>query len=183
MNPLFSGIPSKSVFYKVLLMITKPQNLLRSLLLIPYFAWAIGLLFVYLVSVSTGNSYTQNAFFDALTGVAAIYTIGIVIWGIPYTLLTLGLWLWSNNKPAPTIFKVFVFSPFLLSILSVVEVGLITFWPPEVSSLEVLTDFPSYLLITVIPTLVFGYAFVGMSSILYKSMRQLNLIIIEEEAI
>ena len=156
-------------------MTTKPQNLLRLLLLIPYLAWGIALLFVSLISASAGNSEAPNAILEAITGVASIYTIGIVLWGIPYTILTVGLLLWSINKPAPTIYKVFVFSPFLLSMLTVVEIALISFWPPQAPSLEGSMDFLSYLLITVIPTLIFGYAFVGVGSIIYKALQRLNL--------
>ena len=163
-------------------MTTKPQNLLRSLLLIPYFAWGIALLFVYLVSVSAENSHTPNAFLDALTGVASFYSVGIVLWGIPFTILAVGLLLWSINKPAPTIYKVFVFSPFLLSILTVVEIALISFWPPQAPSLEGLMGFLSYILVAVIPTLIFGYGFVGVGGIIYKAMRYLNLIRTEGEA-
>lgn len=163
-------------------MTTKPQNLLRSLLLIPYFAWGITLLFVSLVSASAGNSQTPNAFFDVIMGVASIYTIGIVIWGIPYTILALGLLLWSINKPATTIYKVFVFSPFLLSILMIVEIALISFWPPQAPSLEELMDFLSYILIATIPTIIFGYGFIGAGNIIYKAMKHLNLIRTEGEA-
>jgi hypothetical protein len=173
---------SESVFYKVLLMTTKPQNLLRSLLLIPYFAWGIALLFAYLVSASAENLYTPNAFLEALGGVASFYTVGIVLWGIPYTILAIGLLLWSINKPAPTIYKVFIFAPFLLSILMAVEIALVSFWPPQAPSLEGLMDFLSYILVAVIPTLIIGYGFVGVGGILYKAIRHLNLIRTEGEA-
>jgi len=163
-------------------MTTKPQNLLRSLLLIPYFAWGIALLFAYLVSVSAGNSYTPNAFFDALVGVASFYMLGIILWGIPYTILALGLLLWSINKPAPVIHKVFVFSPFLLSILTIIEIALISFWPLQAPSLEDSMGFLSSIIVAVIPTLVFGYGFVGAGSVLYKAARHLNFISIEGEA-
>ena len=161
---------------KVFLMTNKPQNLLRSLLLIPYFAWGIALLFISLISVSAKNLYAPYAFLDVLTGVASFYTIGIVLWGIPYTILVVGLLLWSINKPAPIIYKLFVFSPFMLSILTVIEIALISFLPLQMLSLEDLMDFLSYILVAVIPTLIIGYGFVGMGSIIYKAMRYLNLI-------
>jgi len=164
------------------MMTTKPQNLLRLLLLIPYLAWAIGLLFVSLISVSAGNSDTPNAFLEALTGVASIYTIGILLWGIPYTILTVGLLLWSIKKPAATIYKVLAFSPFLLSVLMVIEIALISFWPPQAPSLKDFMDFLSYILVAVIPTLIFGYGFVGVGGMIYKAMRHLNLIRTEAEA-
>jgi hypothetical protein len=170
-----------NLFLKVFLMTTKSQNLLRSLLLIPYFAWGIALLFVYLVSASAGNSQTPNAFFGVLTGVASFYTLGIVLWGIPYTILALGLLLWSINKPAPGIHKVFVFSPFLLSVLTIIEIALISFWPLQAPSLEDSMNFLSSILVAVIPTLIFGYGFVGIGSLLYKAARHLNFISIEGE--
>jgi hypothetical protein len=135
-----------------------------------------------LVSVSAENSDTPNAFLDTLAGVASFYTIGIVLWGIPYTILIVGLLLWSINKPAPIIYKKFVFSPFLLSILTVVEIALISFWPSQALPLEDLTDFLAYILVAVIPTLIFGYGFVAVGGILYKAARYLNLIKTEGEA-
>jgi hypothetical protein len=152
----------------------KPQNLLRLLLLIPYLAWGITLLLVSLISAAAGNSYTSNAVFEALVGVASFYTIGIVVWGIPYTILAVGLLLWSINKPAHNIFKVFVFSPFLLSILMGLEIALISFWPPQAPSLEGLMNFLSYILVAVIPTLIFGYVFVGVGGFIYKTAKHLN---------
>ena len=175
MNPLLT-------VSKVFPITNKPQNLLRSLLLIPYFAWGITLLFVYLFSVIAQNSYTPNAFLDAFVGGASFYTIGIVLWGIPYTILALGLLLWSINKPTPNIYKVFIFSPFLLSILMAVEIALISFWPPQAPSLGGLMDFLSSILVAVIPTLIFGYGFVGVGSFLYKTIRHFNLIRNEGEA-
>ena len=163
-------------------MTTKSQNLLRLLLLIPYLAWGIALLVVSLISASAGKSEAPNAILEALTGVASIYTIGIVLWGIPYTILTVGLLLWSIEKPAPTIYKVFVFSPFLLSVLMIVEIALISFWPPQAPSLEGLMGFLSYILVAVIPTLIFGYGFVAIGGILYKAVRRLNLVKTEGEA-
>jgi hypothetical protein len=163
-------------------MITKPQNLLRLLLLIPYIAWGIALLFASSVNVSADNMPTSNAFVDAFVGVASFYTIGIVLWGIPYTILAVGLLLWSINKSALTIYKVLVFSPFLLSILTIIEFVLILFWPPQAPPLEDVMDFPSYIPVAVIPTLLYGYGFVGMGSLLYKAARHLNFISIEGEA-
>lgn len=163
-------------------MITKPQNLLRSLLLAPYLAWGVSLLFAYLVSGPAGNLYTSNAFFDALTGVTSFYVIGIVLWGVPYTILALGLLLWSIKKPVSIIFKVFIFSPFLLSILMVIEIVLISYWPLQTQSLGDSMDFLSSLLVVVIPTFIYGYGLVGVGIVIYKAARRLIFIRIEGEA-
>ena len=157
-------------------MTIKPQNLLRSLLLIPYIAWGIALLFATLAPVSAENSHTTNVFFDALVGVVSFYTLGIFLWGIPYTILATGLLLWSINKSVATIYKLFFFSPILLSILMVFEIALITFWPPQAPSLEGKVEFLSSILVVVIPSLIFGYGLVGVSAIIYKAITHLNLI-------
>ena len=163
-------------------MTTKSKNLLRSLLLLPYFAWGIALLFVFLVNRLVGSLEVPSAFFNALMGIASFYTIGISIWGIPYTILIVGLVLWSINKPESNIYKVFFFSPLLLSILMVVEIALILFWPPPSPPSEDSMNFLSPILLAVIPSLVFGYGFIGVGFIIYKAMRRLNLITTEEEA-
>ena len=162
-------------------MITKSQNLLRLLLLIPYVAWGIALLFVSF-NISADNLPTPNGFIDTLTGVASFYTIGIVLWGIPYTILAAGLLLWSINKPALAIYKVLVISPFLLSILTIVEIVLILFWPPQAPPYEDSMNFLSPILVAVIPTLTFGYGFVGAGSVIYKAARHLNFMSIKGEA-
>ena len=163
-------------------MTTKPQNLLRSLLLAPYLAWGVSLVFTYLVSGSGRNLYTSNTFFEVLTGVVSFYVIGIVLWGIPYTILALGLLLWSIKKPVPAIFKVFIFSPFLLSILMVIEIVLITYWPLQAQSFGDSANFLSSLLVVVIPTFIYGYGLVGVGFVIYKAARRLNFISIEGEA-
>jgi hypothetical protein len=162
-------------------MTTKSKHFLRSLLLIPYFAWGIALLFVLLVNRLSNSPDTLNTFFNALVGVVSFYAIGIVIWGVPYTLLAIGLILWSINKPEPNIYKMFYFSPLLLSILMVIEIALISFWPPQARSFEDLTNFISPTLLAVIPSLVFGYSFVGVGIIIYKAVRHLNFLKTEEE--
>ena len=163
-------------------MTTKPQNLLRSLLLVPYLAWGISLSFAYLVSGPAENLYTSNVFFDVLTGVTSFYAIGIVLWGIPYTILALGLLLWSIRKPVSIIFKVFVLSPLLLSILMVIEIVLISFWPIQTPTSENAMELLSSILVVTTPTLVYGYGFVGAGSVLYKIASRLNFISIEGEA-
>jgi len=150
--------------------------------LAPYLAWGFSLVLAYLASRPAGNMYTSNTFIEALTGVVSFYVIGIVLWGIPYTILALGLLLWSIKKPVPTIFKVFIFSPFLLSILMVLEIVLISYWPLQAQSLGDSTDFLSSLLVVVIPTFIYGYCFVGVGIVLYNAARHLNFISIEGEA-
>jgi len=158
----------------------KPQNFLRSLLLIPYIAWGIALLFSSLAYRPDGN--TPNAFLDTFAGFASFFTIAIIGWGIPYTILAVGLFIWSIKKPTPVIYKAFLISPILLSILTIVEVVYITFSPLQTApSLADFQDFLSYTLLAVILTLILGYIFVGLGVIIYKAMGRLNLLRTEAE--
>lgn len=158
----------------------KPQNLLRSLLLIPYIAWGIALLYSSLAYGPDGNA--PNAFLNGLAGFASFFTIAIIGWGIPYTILAVGLFLWSIKKPAPVIYKAFLISPVLLSILTIVEVVYITFSPLQKAPvLADFKDFLSYTLLAVIPSLILGYVFVGLGIIIYKAMGRLDLLKTEAE--
>ena len=96
-------------------------------------------------------------------------------------LLAVGLFLWSINKPAPTIYKAILYSPLLLSILMAVEIALISFSSQEILSSPDLPSFLSYLLLAIIPTLILCYIFVGVGVIIYKAMMRLNLIRTEIE--
>jgi hypothetical protein len=158
----------------------KPQNLLRSLLLIPYIAWGMALLFSKLAYGPDGNA--PNAFLDVLAGIATFFTVAIIGWGIPYTILAVGLFLWSIKKPTHVIYKVFLISPILLSILTAVEVAYITFSPLQKAPSHIdFLDFLSYALLTVVSPLIFGYIFVGLCAVIYKVIGRLNLLKNEAE--
>jgi hypothetical protein len=109
----------------------KSQNLLRLLLLTPYVAWGMAVLFSRLVYGPAKNPNTPNAILNALAGASTVYAVGIILWGIPYTLLALGLLIWSRKKSASVIYKVFLFSPVLLSLLMAVEAALVSFSPQQ----------------------------------------------------
>jgi len=166
---------------RVFQMKIKPQNLLRSLLLLPYFAWGLALLFALVVNRLVAGPLAQNAFFEALAGLATVFSIAILGWGIPYSLLVVGLFLWSLNKPAPRIYRAILYSPLLLSILMAAEIVLIFISSSQTLSSPDLPGYFSGLLIAILPTLVLGYAFVGLAVLIYKSMSRRNLLGTEAE--
>ena len=96
-------------------MAIKPQHLLRSLLLIPYIAWGIALLFALLVSGSAEDPNTPNAFLEALAGLASVYTIAIIGWGIPATsrgaILVEHQQACAHNLQGDPLFPAFVINP------------------------------------------------------------------------
>jgi len=161
-------------------MTIKAKNLLRALLLFPYFVWGIAALFSGLVYGAADDTQSLNIVLDALEGAAAVFSFGIIIWGIPYTTLVVGLFFWSRKKPAPAFYKAITFSPILLSILITVEiVVLISLGSPSFAKVE--CGF-AYALIASIPTLVIGYLFVGVATFIFKTMHRMNLIRTETES-
>jgi hypothetical protein len=158
----------------------KSQNLLRLLLLTPYVAWGMAVLFSRLVYGPAENPNTPNAILNALAGAATVYAVGIILWGIPYTLLALGLLIWSRKKSASVIYKVFVFSPILLSLLTAVEAALVSFSSQQ-SILINLQNFLSYAAVLVVPSLAFGYFFIIVAFLLYKALSRLNILKAETE--
>jgi hypothetical protein len=158
----------------------KSQNLLRLLLLTPYVAWGMAVLFSRLVYGPAENPNTPNAILNALAGASTVYAVGIILWGIPYTLLALGLLIWSRKKSASVIYKVFLFSPVLLSLLMAVEAALVSFSPQQ-STLINLQNFLSYAAVLVVPSLAFGYVFIIVAFLLYKALSRLNMFKAETE--
>ena len=158
----------------------KSQNLLRLLLLTPYVAWGMAVLFSRLVYGPAENPNTPNAILNALAGASTVYAVGIILWGIPYTLLALGLLIWSRKKSASVIYKVFLFSPVLLSLLMAVEAALVSFSPQQ-SPLINLQNFLSYAAVLVVPSLAFGYVFIIVAFLFYKALNRLNMLKAETE--
>jgi hypothetical protein len=112
--------------------------------------------------------------------IAAVYAIGIILWGIPYTLLAIGLLIWSLKKSAPRIAKVFLFSPILLSILLAAETALITLPSNEILATTP-DEFLSYAGLLAALALIFGYALILFAFGIYKALNALHLIQAETE--
>jgi hypothetical protein len=159
----------------------KPQNLLRSLLAIPYLGWGIALLFVFAISTLNESFQISNSFLDTLQTIFGVYAVGIILWGIPYTLLALGLLVWSLKKSMAAIFKVFLFSPVILALLMAVEAALVAFLPSQVFPSSA-NGFLSYLAVLTIPALAFGYTFILVAAGIYKALSILGQLKTEIEA-
>ena len=144
---------------------------------VPYLAWGLYLLLSYLYSLSEKINLS-NAVLDFIGGVATVYAIGILLWGIPYTLLVLGLLIWSIRKSASSMYKVFLLSPVLLAVLMTIEVSLVSI-PINEFSAPIDGGFLAYAAVGVIPALAFGYFFVGVGAIVYQLVRRMGLLHVE----
>jgi len=159
----------------------KPQTLLRSFLAIPYIGWGISLLIVSIPAFSAETLDTMESPIVWVGRLAAVYAIGIMLWGIPYTLLAIGLLIWSFKKSARTIAKVFLLSPILLSILLATETALVTLPNNEIFTTTP-GEFLSYAAMLAILALIFGYTLILIAFGVYKALGALHLIQAKTEA-
>jgi hypothetical protein len=147
------------------------KSVLRLLILIPYLILGISLLGIYFVHDSS------STILSAFGLLAWVYSLGVIFWGIPYTILVLGLLVWSRKKSLKTIYNALFYSPFLLSILMIGEVVVFTnVIPIRIPTLLDMLNLVWFSFLLVIPSLLFGYLFVGIGGIIYKVLERLKLI-------
>jgi hypothetical protein len=148
------------------------RTYLRLSLLTPYLLWLTlaGILFLINRSSSPMESGTVS---DVILGAAYIYTIGIGIWILPYTLLAVGLWIWSKGKPADKTARLFAFSPLIMAILVAVEMGILSIlWGGGGAS----SDFGASMLAIGGLAILFGYLIIGMVAGMYKLFSRIHII-------
>jgi hypothetical protein len=149
----------------------KPVTYFRFALLIPYLLWGLSVLVVAIAPQETSSTWTT-----LLTPVY-FYAFGILLWFLPYTVLAVGLLIWSRNKQAGALFKAAMIAPLVLAVLMVVEAGLVSipsggmseFGSTLLGQAAVLGGF----------SLVFGYLCVGFALGIYKFL-QLRRLTAEE---
>ena len=106
------------------------------------------------------------------------YAFGILLWLIPYTLLAIGMWVWSKGKSKARLHKAAMIAPLILIVLMLIETTLISL---PVGSIE---DFAGTMLGQTLLSggfsLVFGYLCVGIVMGIYKMLQTRGFI--QEEA-
>jgi hypothetical protein len=161
----------------------KPQTFLRLSLLIPYLLWGLSAIIVAVVGSSTNTPFGTNPIINALLYIPMLYALGIFIWGIPYTILAVGLGLWSRGKPTQKILRTFAWSPVMLAIL--ISLEMIAFsinWNDLGASFsQNSTDFGASILGMGALAIAFGYLSIGVVAGVYKLLTLLNLIKNEEQ--
>lgn len=136
-----------------------------------------------LASSLKDTAFDTNPILTGLLYIPALYAIGIFIWGIPYTLLAIGLGLWSRSKPTQKILKTFAWSPVLLAVLISLEMIVFSVnWNDLGTALsQNSTDFGLGVLGMGALAIVFGYLSIGIVVGIYKVLTSLNLIKNEEQ--
>jgi hypothetical protein len=153
----------------------KIQTFIRLSLLFPYALWIILASFMVVMS----KVFPASESLPILSGmimISFIYAFGILIWGIPYTILAIGLWIWSNKKPARTMMKVFAFSPLMLAVFITVAMYFLIGVEDGISS-----DFGESALALGVLSILFGYATIGIVAGIYKLLQTGNVIKQEDE--
>jgi len=138
-------------------------------LLFPYILWVFCVLVVFILS-----SRELSATWNSVLMPFGIYTFGIVLWFIPYTLLAIGMWVWSRNKSIQAIFKAGLLAPFFLVLLMIVEVIVFSFGTGGFN--EMFNNAVTEALALGAFCLVFGYLCVGVVLVLYKFLLSRNMI-------
>jgi hypothetical protein len=158
----------------------KPQTYLRLSLLLPYILWGIALLLVSVFGGFDASPVDDKMTIPLLFGwLASFYLVGIIFWFIPYTLLAAGLLVWSVNRQARTVLRVFAASPLLLAILIIIEINVLTFDADSISFLPSAPDFENFMAFNGLAaaiTLVAGYFCVGITFGIYRILQRLDLI-------
>lgn len=142
----------------------KSSNFARLALLLPYLPLVESILYFVFRDLSEQDSFLQS--FNLLWNFLAIF------WYVPYTLLVVYLLIWSIRKTTDQIFKRYKFAPVILMFLAaglysiLFLVGLVLGEESELGG--ILMIFGIAAVVAVPASLILGYAFVGISLLIYK---------------
>ena len=166
----------------------KTKTYARLALLIPLLLWVILLLVELLINAvipADLRSNEPNTFLGALEIVILFYVIGIVLWFLPYLVLSLAMLLISYKIRVERLQYVLILSPFAMAILAMMEATLVSlpaggFASP---SADLATNFMTGIGINLmmgILSLVYGYICVGLGYAGYKLLQRFGKIKEEE---
>ena len=158
----------------------KPLVYLRLALLFPYVLWVILLLLMrVLPGMDSSLTLEASAISRSLEMLPMLYVLGILFWFVPYTLLALTLVMWSRQKQAHRIVRVFALSPIMLTALMLLEINVLSvaFDDPALGApVSGFSDLMSLNLLAVLLTLGAGYFCVALGFGLYKLLQRLNIL-------
>ena len=142
----------------------KPRTYFGLSLLFPYILWIICALAAFLLS-----SLETTPAWDILLMPIMFYAFGILLWFLPYTILAVGMWIWSRNKSTAALYKLALTAPLLLVVLMLIEAVLVSL--PVDSFAELIKDLPSQVALLGGLGLAFGYLCVGIALGIFKFLQ------------
>jgi hypothetical protein len=147
----------------------KPPTYFKLALLFPYILWGIFAI-IFLLASNLDIPEKWNIVLMPMV----FYVFGIILWFIPYTVLAIGMGIWSRNKSTKSLSKSAMLAPVLLAILVSLEAILVNL--PSDGVAEFMADAASQSALVGVFSLVFGYVCVGIAAGVYKILRVRNLI-------
>ena len=168
----------------------KIKTYARLALLIPLLLWVILLLVELLINAvipADLRSNEPNTFLGALEIAILFYVIGIVLWFLPYLVLSITLLLLSFKLRLKTLQYLFTLSPFAMAMLAMIEATIVSVAGGgyAMSTADLPSNFNMGIGINVmmgILSLVYGYICVGLGIAGYKLLQRLGMIKEEEKA-
>jgi len=160
----------------------KTKKYLQLSLLTPYVYWVLSASIILIWNNFSNNELPENSVANFLAYAVFFYAFGITLWGIPYTVLAIGLWVWSRNKKVQKTVRVFALAPLFLTLLIAVEVLILSYVLEGFTSegTGLFASFGSAVLGLGIFSVAYGYLIIGIVAGLYNILKRLNLIDDEE---
>lgn len=149
----------------------KPQTFFRLAILFPYLLWIICAVIVAILSTS---SQETSSTWNVILMPIFFYAFGILLWFIPYTILAIGMWIWSKDKTTMALYKLALTAPIFLFILMLFEVVVI--YQPAKTTVELTADLPSQAVMLGGFSLFFGYLCVGVALGIFKFLKSRNVV-------
>jgi len=116
---------------------------------------------------------------DLLMNINVFWNFIAIFWFIPYTILAIYLLIWSRKKTFEQIKNTYIIAPFMMMYLSSGLYFLISIVELLLNKNASYSGSPILLLATTVSipaSLLFGYAFVGVSLVFYKVLQKLKIL-------
>lgn len=146
----------------------KPRTYFRLALMFPYLLWCICALVLFLLSSQETTAW------DLVLVPFMIYVFGIILWLVPYTILAVGMWIWSRHKSTAALYRLALLAPALLVLLMVIESMLISL--PVSSIAQLVKDSLEQAMTLGSFSLLFGYLCVAVALSIFKFFQAKGLI-------
>ena len=156
----------------------KTKTYLQLSLLTPYIYWVFSAAIAFIWNTYSNNELPDNSIVNFFSYAVFFYAFGITIWGIPYTILAIGLWIWSRGKEVQKAIRIFALSPLFLTLLIAIEVLALAFPREDFSSggTGLLASFGSSVLGLGMFSVVYGYLIIGITAGIYRILKRFDLI-------